>query len=156
MTRRIYLAIGATLPGDGHRKVMFDLLFESAHYTLLTLGRDPKWLGGQFTAHRIKEITDQTITFKYKDYADKSKVKEMTLSHAEFARRFEQHILPHRYVKIRHSGYLSHRGKTARLERLHQQMNLPPPMPKVSISTALRSMDKDRVDITICTGMQKR
>ncbi|MBK7741324.1 MAG: transposase [Saprospiraceae bacterium] len=26
---------------------MFDLLFESAHYTLLTLGRDPKWLGGQ-------------------------------------------------------------------------------------------------------------
>ncbi|MBK7741326.1 MAG: hypothetical protein IPI42_12480 [Saprospiraceae bacterium] len=28
------------------------------------------------TAHRIKEITDQTITFKYKDYADKSKVKK--------------------------------------------------------------------------------
>ena len=102
------------------------------------------------TAHRIKEITDQTITFKYKDYADKSKVKEMTLSHAEFARRFEQHILPHRYVKIRHSGYLSHRGKTARLERLHQQMNLPPPMPKVSISTALRVLIKTGVDITIC------
>jgi len=102
------------------------------------------------TAHRIKEITDQTITFKYKDYADKSKVKEMTLSHAEFARRFEQHILPHRYVKIRHSGYLSHRGKTARLERLHQQMHLPPPMPKVSISTALRVLIKTGVDITIC------
>ncbi len=71
-------------------------------------------------------------------------------SHAEFARRFEQHILPHRYVKIRHSGYLSHRGKTARLERLHQQMNLPPPMPKVTISTAHRVLLKTGIDITLC------
>ncbi len=74
----------------------------------------------------------------------------MTLSHAEFARRFEQHILPHRYVKIRHSGYLSHRGKTARLERLHQQMNLPPLMPKVTIATAHRVLLKTGIDITIC------
>ncbi len=32
--------------------------------------------------------------------------KQMTLSHEEFARRFEQHILPKRIVKIRHGGYL--------------------------------------------------
>ena len=93
----------------------------------------------------------QTLTIKeYGTGTIKSYGKEMTLSHTEFARRFEQHILPHRYVKIRHSGYLSHRGKTARLERLHQQMHLPPPMPKVSISTALRELIKTGVDITIC------
>ena len=92
----------------------------------------------------------QTLTIKeYGTGTIKSYGKEMTLSHTEFARRFEQHILPHRYVKIRHSGYLSHRGKTARLERLHQQMKLPPPMPKVSISTALRVLIKTGVDITI-------
>ena len=77
-------------------------------------------------------------------------VKEMTLSHAEFARRFEQHILPQRYVKICHCGFLSHQDKSQRLQRLHRQMNLPPPMPKVTISTALRVMLKTGVDINIC------
>ena len=56
------------------------------------------------TAHRIKEITGTTITFTYKDYADGKKQKLMVLSHEEFARRFEQHILPKRFVKIRHGG----------------------------------------------------
>lgn len=78
------------------------------------------------------------------------KVKEMTLSHAEFVRRFEQHILPQQYVKIRHCGFLSHRDKSQRIQRLHQQMNLPPPMPKVTLSTALRVMLKTGVDINIC------
>jgi hypothetical protein len=102
------------------------------------------------TAHRIKEITDTEITFSYKDYADKNSVKEMTLTHAEFARRFEQHILPRRYVKIRHCGYLSHRDKAERLKRLHEQMSLRAPMPKVSISTALRVLLKTGVDIHLC------
>ena len=56
------------------------------------------------TAHRITEITATEITFTYKDYADGKKQKQMTLSHAEFVRRFEQHILPKRFVKIRHGG----------------------------------------------------
>ncbi|MBX2937984.1 MAG: hypothetical protein KF879_12540 [Saprospiraceae bacterium] len=60
-------------------------------------------------------------------------------------------------IKTRHSGYLSHRGKTARLERLHQQMNLPPPMPKVSISTALRVlMLTPMLTSRYMSGMQKR
>ena len=66
------------------------------------------------TAHRIKELTGTTITFTYKDYADEKKQKLMTLSHEEFARRFEQHILPKRFVKIRHGGYLAHNGKIGR------------------------------------------
>jgi hypothetical protein len=102
------------------------------------------------TAHRIKEISDTDITFRYKDYADKNMVKEMTLSHEEFARRFEQHVLPKRYVKIRHCGFLCHRDKAQRMQKLHVQMNLPPPMLKVTISTALRVMLKTGVDINIC------
>ena len=34
------------------------------------------------------------------------------------------------------------RDKSQRLQRLHRQMNLPPPMPKVTLSTALRVMLK--------------
>src|SRR5205809_2822695 len=46
--------------------------------------------------HRISSINDeeQTVTFKYKDYADKGRQKQMTLAAREFIRRFEQHILP--------------------------------------------------------------
>ena len=40
------------------------------------------------------------IKFQYKDYADNGKEKETTLSHIEFARRYEQHILPRRFVKF--------------------------------------------------------
>ncbi len=69
----------------------------------------------------------------YKDYADAKKQKPMTLSHQEFARRFEQHILPKRFVKIRHGGYLAHNGKNQRIAAIHQQLNLPKPMPKIII-----------------------
>jgi len=37
--------------------------------------------------------------------------KEMRLSHAEFLRRFELHILPKRFVKIRHYALLQNHGK---------------------------------------------
>ena len=74
------------------------------------------------TAHRIVQITDTTITFKYKDYADGHKQKMMRLSHEEFARRFEQHILPKHFVKIRHGGYLAHNGKNKRTVAIHQQL----------------------------------
>jgi Putative transposase/Transposase zinc-binding domain len=61
--------------------------------------------------HRIKSIDNQTVSFTYKDYKDESKVKLMTLTHQEFIRRFAQHILPKRFVRIRHYGILSRRGR---------------------------------------------
>ena len=102
------------------------------------------------TAHRIKELTGTTITFTYKDYADEKKQKLMTLSHEEFARRFEQHVLPKRFVKIRHGGYLSHNGKNLRIAAIHQQLNLPKPMPKVSIPFSLQMLQRTGVDYSIC------
>ena len=102
------------------------------------------------TSHRITEITDATITFNYKDYNDGSKVKSMNLSLEEFVRRFELHILPYKFVKIRHAGYMCHRGKKERIEDLHKQLNLPPPMPRVSMSTGLTILIKTSVDITLC------
>lgn len=57
------------------------------------------------TAHRILHIDDSHISFKYKDYNDGNKQKIMTVEHVEFLRRFEQHILPQAFMKIRHAGY---------------------------------------------------
>ena len=57
--------------------------------------------------HRIKEVTDQQVRFGYKDYRKGGEKKEMTLSNQEFIRRFSLHILPKRFVRIRHYGIVS-------------------------------------------------
>ena len=107
------------------------------------------------TARRIKEITGTTITFTYKDYADGKKQKLMTLSHEEFARRFEQHILPKRFVKIRHGGYLTHNGKNKRIAAIHAQLNLPKPMPKVIIPFSLQMLQRTGVDYTVAQNAKR-
>lgn len=61
--------------------------------------------------HRIKNISDDKVSFTYIDYADGSKQKLMTLEADEFLRRFCLHILPHGYMKIRHYGFLASRVK---------------------------------------------
>ncbi|MBS1643395.1 MAG: IS91 family transposase, partial [Bacteroidetes bacterium] len=94
------------------------------------------------TTHRILNISDTDITFKYKDYQDGNKQKEMTLSHEEFLRRFEQHILPKGFVKIRHSGFLSHQHKTKRLKSICQQLAIAPPPPKVKLPVSVLAMMK--------------
>jgi hypothetical protein len=72
--------------------------------------------------HRIKNVDEKSVTFSYKDYKTGAQVKEMTLSHAEFVRRFAQHILPKGLVRIRHYGILSSTWKRARLPELQQKL----------------------------------
>lgn len=62
--------------------------------------------------HRIKSITAEGVTFSYKDYRNpEQSKKEMTLVPMEFIRRFSLHILPKRFVRIRHYGILSGTSK---------------------------------------------
>lgn len=102
------------------------------------------------TSHRIISISEHSITFKYRDYADRNTTKEMTLSHAEFLRRFEQHILPKRFVKIRHYGLLQNHGKIKRLNAIRQQLKLQPLPPKVQVPVAVRMLEQYGRDITLC------
>ena len=68
--------------------------------------------------HRIQTVTDTEVTFSYKDYKVKGTTKQMTLSNEEFTRRFAQHILPYRFVRIRHYGILSSTWKRGKLQQL--------------------------------------
>lgn len=61
------------------------------------------------------DLEAQTVTFRYKDYADHHRQKQMTLSTVEFLRRFCLHILPAHFVKIRHYGLT---GNHQRKEKL--------------------------------------
>lgn len=64
---------------------------------------------------RILNIDDGKVTFKWRDYKDKNKMKTMILEAEEFIRRFILHILPPRFMKIRHFGLLGNRNKTKKL-----------------------------------------
>jgi Putative transposase/Transposase zinc-binding domain len=57
----------------------------------------------------------QTITFTWKDYADGCKRKTMRLGLREIVRRFCLHLLPERFVKIRHFGFLGNRQRQLRV-----------------------------------------
>jgi len=102
--------------------------------------------------HRISSINEEegTITFAYKDYADKNKQKEMTLSAYEFIRRFEQHILPAHFTKIRTYGYLSNRGRRERINEVLKKMKLPLHKGLVKIPLQLRMLERYGIDIHRC------
>lgn len=70
--------------------------------------------------HRLLEVTDTDVSFSYKDYRESAKNKAMCLDHREFVRRFAQHILPHRFVRIRHYGILSSTWKRGKLQALQR------------------------------------
>ena len=71
--------------------------------------------------HRIKSIDNGKVTFSYKDYKHGSVQKTMTLEAGEFLRRFCLHILPPRFVKMRHYGILSSRTKQKlKIEQIKQ------------------------------------
>ncbi len=107
------------------------------------------------TSHRITGITDGNVNFKYKDYADGNKQKEMSVSITEFLRRFELHILPKGFVKIRHYGLLQNHGKIKRLNAIRQQLEIGPLPVKVQVPVSQRMLEKYGKDITLCPKCNK-
>jgi hypothetical protein len=65
---------------------------------------------------RLVALADTEVTFRYHDYADDRRGKQLTLSADEFLRRFLQHVLPSGFVKIRHYGLLANRYREAKLQ----------------------------------------
>lgn len=107
------------------------------------------------TRHRIVSITGHSVTFSYKDYADKSRQKQMTLGIAEFLRRFELHFLPRGFVKIRHYGFLQNHGRITRLNEVRKNMQLQPLPPVINIPVAQRMMEQYGKDISLCPKCEK-
>lgn len=61
--------------------------------------------------NRILNIRNGRVAFLWRDYADQNRQKTMTLKADEFIRRFMLHVLPSRYVRIRHFGLLANRKR---------------------------------------------
>ena len=67
--------------------------------------------------HRLRSLEDGRVTFEWKDYADRSRTKTMTLEATEFIRRFLLHVLPSGLVRIRQFGFLANRVRQHKLEQ---------------------------------------
>ncbi len=66
--------------------------------------------------YRINDITNDKVTFEYKDYKDHGTVKLMTITGIEFIRRFMLHVLPNHFTKIKHYGLLANRNKKSTIK----------------------------------------
>jgi hypothetical protein len=82
--------------------------------------------------HRLLDVTDDTVSFRWKDYRHGSRVRTLTLDVDEFLRRFLLHVLPKRFVRIRYFGCLASRCRTPQLAQCRQALAIapaPPPEP---------------------------
>lgn len=87
--------------------------FKNANCVIEYLGRYTHRVA--ISNERILEVTDETVKFKWRDYKDNNKMKEMTVTIEEFIRRYLLHILPPRFMKIRYYGILGNRNKKKKL-----------------------------------------
>jgi Putative transposase len=62
--------------------------------------------------HRLVDVTDETVSFRWKDYRHGSQRRTLTLTAEEFLRRFLLHVLLKRFVRIRYFGFLASRCRT--------------------------------------------
>lgn len=66
---------------------------------------------------RLIGYENGVVRFRWKDYADEGRTKDMRLDASEFIRRFLMHVLPSGMVRIRHHGLLSNRNRSKNLQQ---------------------------------------
>src|SRR5438876_68505 len=72
------------------------------------------------TNARLVFVGDGVVRFRYKDYPTGGTTKVMELRAEEFLRRFLLHVVPPRFVRIRHFGLLANRTCQDKLARCRQ------------------------------------
>jgi Putative transposase/Transposase zinc-binding domain len=73
---------------------------------------------------RLVSLEQGRVTFRYKDYADGARWKEMRLDAEEFIRRFLLHVLPKSFVRIRHYGLMAGRNVDTKLAASRQLLGV--------------------------------
>ena len=71
---------------------------------------------------RLVALTEEEVSFTWKDYAHGGKGRVLTLSGEKFLRRWVQHVLPRGFVKVRHYGLLSSHGREENLAACRWQL----------------------------------
>jgi hypothetical protein len=76
----------------------------------------------------------------------------MRLSREEFLRRFAAHILPARFVRIRHYGLLTNRNRKTRLAAIMKHMGNQAPPEKLEVSPVIKRLLTFGSSTATCTA----
>ncbi len=126
--------------------------FENVNSVIEYLGRYTHKVA--ISNHRIVDIKNGRIKFWTKNYKKNGKKEVCNLSANEFLRRFCMHILPRKFLKIRHNGILSNRSKKKSLAQARKSLNVVAPAKKDKEWKSILS-EKYNIDFDICPKCKK-
>jgi len=107
---------------------------------------------------RLLSLHEGQVTFRWKDRAHGDAPRVATVEAEAFLRRFLRHVLPHRFVRIRHYGWLANAARKRLLPKVRELLGLsapvartPPPVePETWEATLLRLTGKDVTRCPCC------
>ena len=107
---------------------------------------------------RLISLHDGQVTFRWKDRAHDNAPRVATVQAEAFLRRFLLHVLPARFVRIRHYGWLANSARKRLLPTVREVLGLsapvacpPPPVePEPWEATLLRLTGKDVTRCPCC------
>ncbi len=79
------------------------------------------------TNSRILASRDGAVTFSYRDRRDGDRKKQMSLPASQFIGRFLTHVLPRRFTRIRHYGFMANRNRKRHLAIIRKLIGAKPP-----------------------------
>ncbi|MDQ5840351.1 MAG: transposase, partial [Chloroflexota bacterium] len=108
--------------------------------------------------NRLLSLHEGKVTFRWKDRAHGNAPRVATLEAEAFLRRFLLHVLPARFVRIRHDGWLANTARTRLLPTVRERLapsipvaRTPPPVaPEPWEATLFRLTGKDVTRCPCC------
>jgi hypothetical protein len=105
--------------------------------------------------HRLISLQHGEVQFNYRDYADGNRSKTLILTAFEFMRRFLLHVLPKRFVRIRHYGLPAATNVNSKLVTVRDLLGAPTqPQPDDGTDSAvpwwLRLLRLTGIDFMLC------
>jgi hypothetical protein len=169
--RRLYAlkASGEIVLNDEQKAAWYNLMQTVKHKRWVVYAKQPfggpaqvvEYLGRYthkvaISNNRINAVSEAgQVTFDYKDYAQQGITKQMTLPAMEFIRRFELHILPKRFCKIRSYGLYTNHNRHTRITSILKTLQKPLHPPPTKVPWHLRCMERYGTDPLLCPCCKK-
>ena len=99
---------------------------------------------------RLVGCRDGQVTFRYRDRADGDRRKLCTLAATEFIGRFLCHVLPDRFMRIRHYGFLANGHRRVKLLTTRTLLGVRPPVEAATESLEQWLKETLGIDLDAC------
>lgn len=98
--------------------------FKKAEHVVTYIGRYTHRVA--LSNSRLVAINDGQVRFSYRDYKNNKRTKVMTLSAHDFLQRFTWHVLPDKFHRIRHYGFLANGNAKSACEKIRDLLGQTP------------------------------